>query len=856
LLCGLLTVGTAALPLGGAVAGQEKKPPPSEEEEGPTKKPEPAKPAPMKPADTPKPEPAKPAETPKPKPAETPKPAAEPPPDLAKLGDQAEHPALKKFLHDYAQPHDVVKTADGQIPIKPLAKAHIAGASLKIEPLTGSAKSLSGETVQGVSYYETRVLDDVKKLLASPLTNPAVPRAKVLRAAEQVLTVVGKEPAYRSAVVGGNLKFQIAQEIEAVQVGQVRALTEEKAYPEAEALGAKLYANPRLTGSSDLRDALIKLYTAQAQERITAGEYPKAREALEALERRFRAGRAADVDKVRKVLEEKAFELQQAGRALAKDESKSGEAITKFEEASQIWPGLPGLQKDRIDAIKKYAVLRVGVRSLPTQLAPTTAATDVDRLGCRLVFEDLFRLRAGPSARDGYTCDLGADATLTSNGLRLALPPDLKWSDGQALTADDVRRGFEVLTDPRSPYYDVTAKELLGVQVPDPYQVTLTVKRGYLDPLALMTFPVLPAHLMDRNLHPRNKSFGEKPIGSGPYAFRGVEGNEAVFVVNPHFKRPGVDGPFFREIRLVKYQSFAEEAKPALAAGRWQMVVDITTREKEDLAGVPGVTVRTPTEPPTPTPPYLSNPRIWFLAPNFRKPTLGRDAAVRQAIAMAIDREALLDQFFRGSGQKMHQALNGPFPVGSWAYNSAYTRFVPFKPEQAKEKAKGKNLTLTLKFPNDDPVVAQTCFKIKGMLRDAGIEISLQGLRMADLAAELTKDEPDFDLVYWYYDFPNETLSLAPLFDSEGMGSKGRNFMGVRDSDIQAKIRDLQAHREFTFVERVSQDIHDTVMQKNLIIPLWQLDRHVAVHRSLQFRRLHPITIFDDVEDWKLQIVE
>jgi hypothetical protein len=36
------------------------------------------------------------------------------------------------------------------------------------------------------------------------------------------------------------------------------------------------------------------------------------------------------------------------------------------------------------------------------------------------------------------------------------------------------------------------------------------------------------------------------------------------------------------------------------------------------------------------------------------------------------------------------------------------------------------------------------------------------------------------------------------------------------------------------------------------LIPLWQLDRHVAVHKSLRDARIHPLWLFDNVEHWRL----
>src|SRR5262249_2823368 len=65
------------------------------------------------------------------------------------------------------------------------------------------------------------------------------------------------------------------------------------------------------------------------------------------------------------------------------------------------------------------------------------------------------------------------------------------------------------------------------------------------------------------------------------------------------------------------------------------------------------------------------NRRVWFLAVNHRVSVLA-NAHVRRALAHAINREKLLDDCFRGALQRrVHKAINGPYPAGSWACNPA-----------------------------------------------------------------------------------------------------------------------------------------------------------------------------------------
>jgi peptide/nickel transport system substrate-binding protein len=60
---------------------------------------------------------------------------------------------------------------------------------------------------------------------------------------------------------------------------------------------------------------------------------------------------------------------------------------------------------------------------------------------------------------------------------------------------------------------------------------------------------------------------------------------------------------------------------------------------------------------------YPSN-QYTYLAFNLKKP-LFQDARVRQAFALAIDKQKLVDGLLLGKGQ----AITGPYPTSSWAYN-------------------------------------------------------------------------------------------------------------------------------------------------------------------------------------------
>jgi dipeptide transport system substrate-binding protein len=70
---------------------------------------------------------------------------------------------------------------------------------------------------------------------------------------------------------------------------------------------------------------------------------------------------------------------------------------------------------------------------------------------------------------------------------------------------------------------------------------------------------------------------------------------------------------------------------------------------------------------------------IGYMAMNVQKPPFDK-VEVRQAIAMAIDRDAILKEVYQGAGQK----AKNPIPPTMWSYDES-TVDIPYDPAKAKE---------------------------------------------------------------------------------------------------------------------------------------------------------------------------
>ena len=507
--------------------------------------------------------------------------------------------------------------------------------------------------------------------------------------------------------------------------------------------------------------------------------------------------------------------------------------------------------------------------NLPAIFSPLTAMTDADKMACRLIYETLVSARATPSATDGYMPIMTETPRRIARGYEFVLPSYLKWADGTAVKSDDVLRSFEFVSKPGTPSYDpgIDNDGLFVINQIDETRFTITFKAPVLDPLSHLNFPILPASRLprDQSSTAAATAFAKNPLGTGPYMLAGTEGDEVVFKVNPNYKRPHLpNGPAIKEIRFIRYTDWGV-ARKALLDGRWQMLLDATSKEMDEVTGNPQVILFTPTETKTaegsPTVPRLTNPRIYFLGFNYRKAHFQKKEA-REAVYLAVNRENIIETIYRGKTKTNHAVLNGPFPLNSWAYDTASFNQSPYASVQAaaKVRAAGRIPDLRLAVLAEDQHAVEACNLIKEDLKKAGINVTVAPTPANSLFVEMTKPVPEFDLLYTTWDFGNENFNLRPLLDVVGSNGQGANFMGYQlppmpqDPTLMRFLGNALTNRDLENARRQMYSIHKHMVENAIIVPLYQLDKHVAVHRSLdQYERFHPVYVFDGVEKWVLK---
>ena len=225
---------------------------------------------------------------------------------------------------------------------------------------------------------------------------------------------------------------------------------------------------------------------------------------------------------------------------------------------------------------------------------------------------------------------------------RFALRRGVTWHDGAPFTAADVKFTFEKAllkyhSRTRAALQDLVER----IDTPDDHTVVFHLRRAY-SPL-LQRLDVVEASIIPKHLYAEQDLLAgdatRRPIGTGPFRFVSyAPADRVVLERNLSYFRtglPGVDRLVFRIVPT------ASTAVAALEKGEIDYIGGVAGPEVDRLRKTPGIAVVSGTGG--------SGGSVCedVLIPNLSRPPLG-DVRVRRAIAMAIDRQFIVDRVYFG----------------------------------------------------------------------------------------------------------------------------------------------------------------------------------------------------------------
>ncbi|KQM84489.1 ABC transporter substrate-binding protein [Agromyces sp. Leaf222] len=212
--------------------------------------------------------------------------------------------------------------------------------------------------------------------------------------------------------------------------------------------------------------------------------------------------------------------------------------------------------------------------------------------------------------------------------LTVTIKPDLKWNDGEALTAADVAFTFG--------YGSNKSEQFVSAEAPDDTTVVLT----YTEPqftsasLTLGSTYIIPEHIW-ADIDDFMAETNPEPVGSGPYKLKSFSDAAYTVEANDEFR----DGaPAVEEVQYVGLDS-NQSSQDLLTTGKIDWVGQFIANP-DAVTGKGNITTMNQQQDPT-TITTCANADLGCEGPQT-------DPAVRQAINVAIDRATIADKAFAG----------------------------------------------------------------------------------------------------------------------------------------------------------------------------------------------------------------
>ncbi len=346
-----------------------------------------------------------------------------------------------------------------------------------------------------------------------------------------------------------------------------------------------------------------------------------------------------------------------------------------------LWLGSCAQQPKKSDTVESQAskkddasTLRLLYSRAPTTLNPHLAAGFQDFEAARIVYEPLATYEPNgdmvpvlaeliPTPENGGLSKDGRTVTWK-------LKPNVRWSDGQPFTAEDVVFTYQFVTDPQvaavtETYYEAIAK----VEAVDPLTVKITFKSpnpSWALPFTGQNGMILPKHVFSQapGGNVRAAPANLAPIGTGAYRFLTVADGIWTFGANEQFRE---GQPYFKIVELEGGLTPYVAARRVLRDGDADFAhnIQLNRRDRINLAGSGRGKVEATFGS------YVERVMLNMSDPNKATKEGERsavsnphpflsDVRVRKAIDYAINRDTIVNEVYGNAGQRTNQLL--PFP--------------------------------------------------------------------------------------------------------------------------------------------------------------------------------------------------
>lgn len=400
----------------------------------------------------------------------------------------------------------------------------------------------------------------------------------------------------------------------------------------------------------------------------------------------------------------------------------------------------------------------------------------------------------------------------------------VKFHNGQELTAEDFKWTYERACEPAlisstAPNYlgeivgvkekiAGTAKEISGIQVVDPY--TLSIKIDKVRPYFLGKLTYIVNAVLPKGGVPMSEIKNAKEmVGTGPFkSDQYVPDQLIVLAANKDYHGGAplvekIERPVIKDAatRLNKFKSGE---------------LDLVMLERQDVTGLQGdATFKSQLK-------FFPRPAVWYVAMNSLHYKPFKDVRVRQAVGMAIDKNVIVNDILGG----INSLADSIVPPGVLGHRDN-AKGLPYNVEKAKMLLAeagypgGKGMpTLELTFREQRPDIRIVAEAVASQLdKNLGMKVSLRTMEWRAFLEARNRFEHDFVHMRWAADYLDPENFLSFMLGSYPYGPENR--IGYNNPKFDALCKEADTSMDPVKRLQLYAEAEDIALQEAAWVPIY-----------------------------------
>ena len=458
-----------------------------------------------------------------------------------------------------------------------------------------------------------------------------------------------------------------------------------------------------------------------------------------------------------------------------------------------------------------------------------------------------------------------------SSSITLNLRDDVKWSDGQQFTANDVVFSFDTYSDPlvqsklygtfKNFYIDsamhIDLKKTFIVK--NPFVIVINFKKNRAPSFYDIDFPIIPEHVF-KNINRKDLVTAEKelkPVTDGAFTLSQWNKNQSIILKADKksflYKNGKVSELIFKIVP--DYNSELTQLKK----GEIDLMQDIKADDYTALSKINNLNIVAIKEREYDYAGWNNiDPEVYKKTKHIVPNKLFGNYEIRKALTFSIDRDEIIKQFLNNHGE----AADGPVSsIFKDAFNYDLHPLI-YSPDSSKKlltkagwkdtdrngtlKKNGEEFSFTLCIPGGNPRRDFTATLIQNNLQAIGIKVKIEKLEPEVFFQKMFNRELDAWVAGWTVSIP---LDLKSFWYSKLLDAP-LNVASYQNKTMDELLEKIEVSQNGDEKNVLYKKLQEVIYKDNPVTFLFWDDKLIAYNTRIQNLNASPLGVFHNCRNW------